>query len=369
MKKLFTSESVTEGHPDKLCDYISDSILDAYLELDPNSRVGCEVVAGKNKVFVTGEITSKGNVDIESIVRKAIKDIGYFGDTDIDYEKCEVIVNTSKQSPDIALGTNDEVGGAGDQGMMFGYAEADNEDYMPMAIYLAHKLAKRLTEVRKEGIIEGIGADGKSQVTLEYDNDEIKRIETIVISVQHKDAKDLEELKKEIKKEVIDFVIPASLMDDKTNIYVNPTGRFVIGGPLGDSGLTGRKIIVDTYGGFSKHGGGAFSGKDPSKVDRSASYMARHIAKNVVANGYAKKCEIQISYAIGVANPISIYIDTFGTNKIPEEEILEKINSKFDLTPRGIITYLKLKKPIYRKTTNYGHFGKEELPWEKIVEL
>lgn len=369
MKKLFTSESVTEGHPDKLCDYISDSILDAYLELDPNSRVGCEVVAGKNKVFVTGEITSNGEVDIESIVRKAIKEIGYFGDVDIDYKKCEVIINTSKQSSDIALGTNDEVGGAGDQGMMFGYATDDNKEYMPMAIYLAHKLTKRLTEVRKENIISGIGADGKSQVTIEYDDDVIKRIDTIVVSVQHKDTKDLDELKKEIKEEVIEKVIPKKLIDKKTKIYVNPTGRFVIGGPLGDSGLTGRKIIVDTYGGYARHGGGAFSGKDATKVDRSASYMARHIAKNIVANGYAKTCEIQLSYAIGIAEPVSVNINTFGTNTISEDEIVEKVLKKFDLTPQGIIKYLDLRKPIYKQTTNYGHFGKKNLTWEKIVKF
>ncbi len=265
------------------------------------------------------------------------------------------------------MGTNDEVGGAGDQGMMFGYACSDNKEYMPMAIYLAHKLTKRLTEVRKAGIVSGIGADGKSQVTLEYDNDEVKRIETIVISVQHRDSKDLEELKKEIKKEVIDFVIPNSLVDDETKIYINPTGRFVIGGPLGDSGLTGRKIIVDTYGGYARHGGGAFSGKDPTKVDRSASYMARHIAKNIVANGYAKKCEIQLSYAIGIAEPVSININTFGTNTIPEEEIVKKVLNHFDLTPQGIIKYLDLRRPIYKKTTNYGHFGKKDLPWEKII--
>ena len=369
MKKLFTSESVTEGHPDKLCDYISDSILDAYLELDPNSRVGCEVVAGKNKIFVTGEITSKGVVDIESIVRKAIKDIGYFGDTDIDYKNCEVIVNISKQSEDIALGTNDDVGGAGDQGMMFGYACDDTKEYMPIAISLAHKLTKRLTEIRKEGIISGIGADGKSQVTIEYDGDTIKRVDTIVISTQHKDDKDLEELKKEIKKEVIDKVIPKKLLDKNTKVFINPTGRFVIGGPLGDSGLTGRKIIVDTYGGYARHGGGAFSGKDATKVDRSASYMARHIAKNIVANGYAKKCEIQLSYAIGIAEPVSVNINTFGTNAIFEEEIVKKVLDKFDLTPQGIIKYLDLRKPIYKKTTNYGHFGKEELSWEKVIKF
>ena len=369
MKKLFTSESVSEGHPDKLCDYISDSILDAYLELDPNSRVGCEVVAGKNTVFVTGEITSTGNVDIEKIVRKAIKDIGYFGDTDMDYKNCEVIVNISKQSPDIAMGTNDEVGGAGDQGMMFGYACSDTEEYMPIAISLAHKLTKRLTEVRKKGIIKDIGADGKSQVTVEYDDDDIKRIDTVVISVQHKDSKKLEELKEEIKTKVIDYVMPKDLMDKKTKIYINPTGRFVIGGPLGDSGLTGRKIIVDTYGGYARHGGGAFSGKDPTKVDRSASYMARHIAKNIVANGYAKKCEIQLSYAIGIAEPVSVNINTFGTNTISEKEIIDKVLKQFDLTPQGIIKYLDLRKPIYKKTTNYGHFGKKELPWEKVVKF
>lgn len=369
MKKLFTSESVTEGHPDKLCDYISDSILDAYLKEDENSRVGCECVAGKNTIFITGEITSKANVDIEKVVRESIKEIGYFGETDIDYNTCNIIVNLSAQSSDIALGTNDEVGGAGDQGMMFGYACDETEELMPLGISLAHKLTRKLTELRKEGIIEGIGADGKSQVTVEYENDIPKRIDTVVISTQHTKEKDLTVLKEEIIENIVNKVIPKNLLDDDTRILVNPTGRFVIGGPLGDSGLTGRKIIVDTYGGYARHGGGAFSGKDATKVDRSASYIARHIAKNVVANGYAKKCEIQLSYAIGVANPVSINVNTFGTNKIDENEILDKIINKFDLTPKGIIDYLDLRKPIYTKTTNYGHFGKEELKWEKIIKL
>ena len=369
MKKLFTSESVTEGHPDKLCDYISDSILDAYLKEDENSRVGCECVAGKNTIFITGEITSKANVDIEKVVRNAIKEIGYFGETDIDYNTCNIIINLSPQSSDIALGTNDEVGGAGDQGMMFGYACDETEELMPLGISLAHKLTRKLTELRKRGIIEGIGADGKSQVTVEYENDIPKRIDTIVISTQHTKEKDLSVLKDEIIENVIKKVIPKNLLDNSTRILVNPTGRFVIGGPLGDSGLTGRKIIVDTYGGYARHGGGAFSGKDATKVDRSASYIARHIAKNVVANGYAKKCEIQLSYAIGVAKPVSINVNTFGTNTIDENEILNKIVYKFDLTPKGIIDYLDLRKPIYTKTTNYGHFGKEELEWEKIIKL
>ena len=369
MKKLFTSESVTEGHPDKLCDYISDSILDAYLEKDENSRVAIEAVAGKETVFITGEITSNKEVDIEKVVRKAIKDIGYFGDNDINYKTCKILINVSKQSEDIALGTNDEVGGAGDQGIMFGYACCDTKEYMPIAISLAHKLSKRLTEVRKEKIIDYIGADGKTQVTVEYDNDKVKRIDSIVVSVQHKENINIKTLRKDIKEKVIEKVIPKKLIDKNTKYYINPTGRFIIAGPLGDSGLTGRKIIVDTYGGYAHHGGGAFSGKDPTKVDRSASYMARHIAKNIVANKYADKCEIELGYVIGVKEPISIYINTFNTNKIPEEEIIEIIKNKFDLTPQGIINYLNLRKPIYRKTTNYGHFGKNNLPWEKIIKL
>ena len=381
MRKLFTSESVTEGHPDKLCDYISDSVLDSYLEKDPNSRVACETVAGKGEIIVTGEITSKAEgIDIEKIVRQAIKEVGYDNsDTDIDYRTCKVHLNMSKQSPDIALGVdksleqkegeNLESEGAGDQGIMFGYACRETENLMPMPIYLAHKLAKKLTEVRKNGEIEYLRPDGKTQVTVEYENGKPVRIDTIVVSTQHEASVDLEILKKDIKNKVIDTVVPEKLLDEKTKYYINPTGRFVIGGPLGDSGLTGRKIIVDTYGGYARHGGGAFSGKDATKVDRSACYMARHLAKNIVANNYSEKCEIQLSYAIGVAKPISIYVETFGTATIPENEIVEKIYNKFDLTPRGIINYLQLQKPIYRQTTNYGHFGKENLPWEKIVKF
>lgn len=381
MRKLFTSESVTEGHPDKLCDYISDSVLDSYLEKDPNSRVACETVAGKGEIIVTGEITSKAEgIDIEKIVRQAIKEVGYDNsDTDIDYRTCKIHLNISKQSPDIALGVdksleqkegeNLESEGAGDQGIMFGYACRETENLMPMPIYLAHKLAKKLTEVRKNGEIEYLRPDGKTQVTVEYEDGKPVRIDTIVVSTQHEASVDLETLKKDIKNKVIDTVVPKELLDEKTKYYINPTGRFVIGGPLGDSGLTGRKIIVDTYGGYARHGGGAFSGKDATKVDRSACYMARHLAKNIVANNYAEKCEIQLSYAIGVAKPISIYVETFGTATIPENEIVEKIYNKFDLTPREIINYLQLQKPIYKQTTNYGHFGKENLPWEKIVKF
>ncbi len=380
MKRLFTSEGVTEGHPDKLCDYISDSILDAYLEKDENSRVACETVASKGVVFITGEITSKASVDIEKIARNAIKEIGYDNaNTDMDYKTCKIEVNISKQSADIALGVDEsleeKVGqaiiseGAGDQGIMFGFACDETENYMPMPIYLAHKLAERLAYVRKNNIINYLRPDGKVQVTVEYENNEPIRIDTIVVSTQHNENVEQDTLKQDIKEKVINEIVPKKLLDENTKYYINPTGRFVIGGPLGDSGLTGRKIIVDTYGGYSRHGGGAFSGKDATKVDRSASYMARHIAKNIVANGYARKCEIELSYAIGVARPISIFVETFGTNTIPENEIVKKIESKFDLTPRGIINYLKLNKPIYKRTTNYGHFGKQELEWEKIIEM
>ncbi|MCI8309959.1 MAG: methionine adenosyltransferase [Clostridia bacterium] len=381
MRKLFTSESVTEGHPDKLCDYISDSVLDAYFSQDPNSRVACETVAGKGQVVVTGEITSNSkDIDIEAVVRNAIKEVGYDNEnTDIDYKTCKVLLNISKQSADIALGVdksyedkegeNVESEGAGDQGLMFGFACDETKELMPLPISLAHKLSKKLTEVRKNGEIDYIRPDGKTQVTIEYENDKPIRVDTIVVSTQHLENANLDVLKKDIKEKVINAVVPKELLDDKTKYYINPTGRFVIGGPLGDSGLTGRKIIVDTYGGYSRHGGGAFSGKDPSKVDRSAAYMARYIAKNVVANGYAKKCEIQFSYAIGVAKPVSIYVDTFGTATIPEDEIVKKIESTFNLTPRGIINTLGLRKPIYRKTTNYGHFGKESLPWEQIIKF
>ncbi len=381
MRRLFTSESVTEGHPDKLCDYISDSILDSYFAKDPYSRVACETVAGKGQILVTGEITSNAEVDIEQIVRNTIKEVGFDNsETDIDYRTCKVLLNISKQSADIALGVDkslenkegiheEESEGAGDQGMMFGFATNETEDYMPMPIYLAHKLAKRLSKVRKENIINYIRPDGKVQVTVEYEDNKPVRIDTIVLSTQHNSDADLEKLKADIKQYVIKPIVPAELLDSETKYYINPTGRFVIGGPLGDSGLTGRKIIVDTYGGYSRHGGGAFSGKDPTKVDRSAAYMARFIAKNIVANGFASKCEIQLSYAIGVAEPLSIYVDTFGTGKISDSEIIQKIRNNFKLTPRGIIESLDLRRPIYKKTTNYGHFGKKDLPWEQIIKL
>lgn len=380
MRKLFTSESVTEGHPDKLCDYISDSVLDAYLTQDKNSRVACETVAGKGEIYITGEITSTAQVDIEEIARQAIKEVGYGDkDLDIDYKTCKIAVNVCKQSPDIALGVdksledkdgeNIESEGAGDQGIMFGYACNETEELMPLPISLAHKLARRLAEVRKQNIIDYLRPDGKVQVTVEYEDDKPVRVDTIVVSTQHEKDVDMEVLKKDIKEKVINEVVSNELLDEKTKYFINPTGRFVIGGPLGDSGLTGRKIIVDTYGGYARHGGGAFSGKDATKVDRSAAYMARFIAKNIVANKLAKKCEIQFSYAIGVAKPVSVYVNTYGTNTIPEDEIVDKICEKFDLTPRGIINYLGLQNPIYKQTTNYGHFGKEGLSWEKVVEL
>ena len=380
MKKLFTSESVTEGHPDKLCDYISDSILDEYLKRDSNARVACETVAGKGQILVTGEITSKENVDIEKVVRNVIKEIGYDDENlDIDYKSCNVLLNISNQSPDIALGVDKSLEekegkniiseGAGDQGLNFGFASNETENFLPMPIYLAHKLSKRLADVRKQGIIDYLRPDGKVQVTVEYDDDKPVRIDTIVVSSQHKSNADLTTLRKDIKENVIYEAVPNELLDENTKYFINPTGRFVIGGPLGDSGLTGRKIIVDTYGGYSRHGGGAFSGKDPTKMDRTASYMARFIAKNIVANGYAEKCEVQLSYAIGVAKPVAVYLETFGTSKVSEEEVLKKIKEKFDLTPRGIINFLDLQRPIYRQTTNYGHFGKENLPWEQIIEF
>ena len=369
MKKYyFTSESVTEGHPDKLCDYISDSILDACLEQDENSRVAVETFAANNNITIAGQITTSAEIDVEKIVRNTIKEIGFDNaEVDMDYRTCNINVDISKQSPDIAMGV--DVGGAGDQGIMFGYACDETENYMPYAINMAHKLSKKVSEVRRTKEIPYLRPDAKTQVTVEYENDVPKRIETILISTQHNDGIEQEKIKNDLIQKVIKKVIPENMIDENTKIYVNPTGRFVIGGPLGDTGLTGRKIIVDTYGGYARHGGGCFSGKDASKVDRSAAYMLRHIAKNIVANGYAKRCEIQVAYAIGMKEPLSIYINTFGTGVKSDEEIANLIKEKFDLTPAGIINYLDLKKPIYKKTTNYGHFGKEELSWERIIKL
>ena len=367
-KYYFTSESVTEGHPDKLCDTISDTILDECLKQDKNSRVAVETFASENEIVIAGQITSNANIDIEKLTREKIKEIGFDNEKiDIDYKTCKIHINITKQSPDIAMGV--DVGGAGDQGIMFGFACDETENYMPYAIDMAHKLSKRLTQVRKDKIIPYLRPDGKTQVTVEYEDEKPKRIETILISTQHEENITQEQLKEDIKEYVIKYIIPENMIDNNTKIYINPTGRFVIGGPLGDTGLTGRKIIVDTYGGYARHGGGAFSGKDPSKVDRSAAYMLRHIAKNLVANGYAKKCEIQISYAIGMKEPLSINVNTFGTGNKTEQELIQIIKNNFDLTPDGIIEYLDLKKPIYSQTTNYGHFGKENLSWEKIIKI
>ena len=367
-KYYFTSESVTEGHPDKLCDGISDAILDECLKQDKNSRVAMETFAANNNITIAGQLTTNATIDVEKIVRERIKEIGYDNSkTDMDYRTCNINIDIEKQSPDIALGV--DVGGAGDQGIMFGYACNETENYMPYAIDIAHKLSKKLTEVRKNGTVPFFRPDGKTQVTVEYEDGKPKRIETILVSTQHLESVTTEEVRQAVIEYVIKAVVPSNMMDEKTNIYVNPTGRFVIGGPYGDTGLTGRKIIVDTYGGYARHGGGAFSGKDASKVDRSAAYMLRHIAKNIVANGYAKKCEIQVSYAIGMKEPLSVCVNTFGTSKKTESELVELIKNKFDLTPAGIIKYLGLQEPIYTQTTNYGHFGKENLPWEKIIEL
>lgn len=365
-RKLFTSESVTEGHPDKICDQISDAILDAILEQDENSRVACEVAASTGLVHIMGEITTTGYVDFQKIVRDVVRDIGYtrakFG---FDADTCAVISNIDEQSPDIAMGVNP--GGAGDQGMMFGYACTETPELMPLPISLAHRLARRLTQVRKDGTLEYLRPDGKSQVTVEYEGDTPVRIEAVVISSQHAADVDMETLRKDIMREVILPVLPADLVDENTKYYVNPTGRFVIGGPNGDTGLTGRKIIVDTYGGMGRHGGGAFSGKDPTKVDRSAAYAARWVAKNIVAAGLATRCEVQLAYAIGVAQLVSIRVDTFGTGTVPEEKIETAVESVFDLRPAAIIETLGLRKPIYRKLAAYGHMGREDLGvlWEK----
>lgn len=376
MPRFFTSESVTEGHPDKICDQISDAILDDILAHDPNGRVACETVVTTGLCFVFGEITTSHYVDVQKIVRDKVTEIGYTrGKFGFDAENLAVMTAIDPQSPDIAMGvdeTSSHEQGAGDQGIMFGYACDETDVYMPMAITLAHRLAKRLTDVRKNGTIPYLRPDGKTQVTVEYDdNGKIFRVDTVLISTQHSPKVDMEVLARDVKANVVDPIIPANLIDENTKFLFNPTGRFVVGGPQGDSGLTGRKIIVDTYGGAACHGGGAFSGKDPSKVDRSASYMARYIAKNVVASGIASRCQIQLSYAIGVAEPTSVLVDTFGTAKVSEALIEDTIRKNFKLTPKGIIDTLDLKRPIYAQTAAYGHFGRNDidLPWEHLDKV
>ena len=381
MGYLFTSESVTEGHPDKICDAVSDAVLDALMEQDPFSRVACETCTNTGFVLVMGEITTKANIDIPAIVRKTVTEIGYdSSEKGFDGNTCAVMVSLDKQSADIAMGVDKaleakehlmddsqlEAIGAGDQGMMFGYATNETEEYMPLTIALAHRLARRLAEVRKDGTLSYLRPDGKTQVTVLYEDGKPVAVDTIVISTQHDEDVELAKIRKDLIEHVIKAVVPAELLTDETKILVNPTGKFVIGGPQGDSGLTGRKIIVDTYGGWARHGGGAFSGKDPTKVDRSAAYAARYVAKNIVAAGLADRCEIQLAYAIGVAHPVSIMVDTFGTNKVDEDTIEALVKKHFDLRPAGIIKMLDLRRPIYKQTAAYGHFGRTDvdLPWE-----